>query len=366
VGQSEAEQDAQVRWMTDTTSGLASHDRITRMHYYNVREEPDTASPTCQPKPGFPWDTGLVRACGDKRPAWYTWCVAARRKDAACYDDSPGAASWGTYRVDVFWRGNGDDAAIYGRWWDSSGPWSSVFTLGGSTSSSPAVVAPAAKRLDVYARGSDNAVWHRRYDGTAWSSWSGLGGGTYASPAASARRGTSIVDVFVRGKDNAVHHRYRNGNTWSSGWASIGAPPGGATSAPAAVSNSTGKVEVFVRGGDSAIWRRTWATSWSAWTRIGGVATSAPAVTSRGTNRLDLFFRGSDGQIYHRSHDGAGWSGFSSLGGVTASAPAAVAASANRIDLWIRGTNNALQNKVWQSSTGWSGWSETWFAGPHP
>jgi len=370
AGQTEAEQDAQVKWMTDTASGLASHDRITRMHYYNMRQEPDTASPTCRALAGFPWDSGLVRACGTRRPAWYTWCLAARRKDAACYDDSPGAVSWNPLRVDVFWRGDGDDAAIYGRWWDGTaqpaGPWSTVSTLGGETSSSPAVVAPADRRLDVYARGSDNGVWYRRYDGTAWSGWASLGRTTYASPAASARRGTSIVDVFVRGTDNAIYHRYRNGNTWSSGWASIGAPPGGATSAPAAVSNSAGRIDVFVRGGDSAIWRRTWTTSWSAWTSAGGSATSAPTVTSRGTNTMDLFMRGSDGQIYQRSYSGTVGSRWTALGGVTVSAPAAVAPSLNRIDLWVRGADNALQHKVWQATTGWSGWSATWFAGPRP
>jgi hypothetical protein len=89
--------------MTDTASGLASHDRITRMHYYNVRQEPDTGSPACQAKADFPWDTGLVRACGEKRPAWYTWCLAARRKDTDCYDDSPGVASWSPYGWSATW-----------------------------------------------------------------------------------------------------------------------------------------------------------------------------------------------------------------------------------------------------------------------
>ena len=87
-------------------------------------------------------------------------------------------------------------------------------------------------------------------------------------------------------------------------------------------------------------------------------------MTSRGTNRLDLFVRGTDGQIHHRFNDGAGWSGWGSLGGATISAPAGVAASANRLDVWVRGTNGALQHKVWKSTTGWTGWSESWFAGP--
>src|SRR5829696_2439099 len=39
ASQTEAQQDAQVKWMTDTSAGLASHDGITRLHYYNMREE---------------------------------------------------------------------------------------------------------------------------------------------------------------------------------------------------------------------------------------------------------------------------------------------------------------------------------------
>ena len=369
-GQTEAQQAAQVQWLTDTNTGLASRDQVTRMNYYNMRDEVDPASPTCIARAGFPWDTALVRACGEKRPAWYVWCLAARRRDAACYDDSPGVASWGSTRLDVFWRGNGDDAATYTRSWDGaarpSGPWSSITSHGGATNSSPAAIAPASRRLELYVRGVNNAVYHRRYDGTSWSAWTSLGGLTYASPAASARRGTSIVDVFVRGTDNTIRHRSRNGSTWSSTWASIGAPPGGATSAPATVSNATGRTELFVRGGDGAVWRRTRTTSWGPWTSLGGATSSAPAVTSRGTNRLDLFARGADGQVIHRSTDGGAWSAWKTLGGATLSAPAAVAPSSNRIDLWARDTNNALQHRVWQPSTGWSAWSSSWHPGPRP
>jgi hypothetical protein len=371
VGQTEAEQDAQVRWMTDTTSGLASHDAIARIHYYNMREEPDTASSTCRPLAGFPWDTALVRACGQKRLAWYTWCRASRRGDASCYDDSPAVASWGPYRLDVFFRGDGDDGAIYSRSWDGAarpnGPWSTISSLGGATSSSPAVVAPADKRLEVYARGLDDVVWHRRYDGAVWSPWTSLGGGTYASPAASTRRGTSIVDVFIRGKDNAVYHRYRNGTSWSPGWVSIGAPPGGATSAPATVSTANGKIDVIVRGANSAIWRRTWSgSSWSAWASLGATAVSAPAVATRGPNKLDVFIRGASGLIWQRVFDGAVWSAWTSIGGSTLSAPAAVSPNSKRIDVWARGGDNGVQHTVWRQGTGWSGWSSTWSSGPRP
>ena len=369
AGQTEAEQDAQVRWMTDPVAGLAGHDRVTRIHYYNVRQEPDTAAATCGPKPDFPWDTGLVRACGDKRPAWYTWCLAARQRDAACYDDSPAVASWAPYRLDVLWRGTGNDAELYRRWWDGrvvTPAWSSPAGLGAVTNATPTVAAPASNRLDVFVRGFDNAIRQRRFDGTAWSAWSALGGVTYAAPAASARRGTSIVDVFIRGADNAIRHRYRNGSTWSAAWSSIGAPPGGATSAPASISSATGKVDVFVRGADSAVWRRTLTTTWSPWTSVGGAATSAPSVATRGTNMLDLFVRGADGGVMQRSHDGVRWSAWSALGGATVSSPAAVATGSTRIDLWVRGADNGVLHRVWEAGAGWNDWAAAWQPGPRP
>jgi hypothetical protein len=360
-GQTEAQQDDQVKWIVDTTSGLASHDRVTRLSYYHMRQETDVTAPACQPQPNFPWDTALQTACGKRRPAWYTWCLAARQRDAACYDSSPSAASWGPARLDVLWAGNTDDLGVYRKSWGGTA-WSGTSSLGGTTTSTPVVIAPAANRLEVYARGSDNNVWSRLYNGTTWTDWSKIVGATYASPAASVRSGTSIVDLFVRGSDNALYQNTRDG-TWT-GYRSIGAPPGGATSAPAAISNAPGKVHVFVRGADSAIWQRTWTTSWGPWTYVGGAVTSAPAVASRGTNRLDLFVRGTDGQIYHRFNDGGSWSGWSALGGSTLSSPTAVAPSSKRIDVWARGTDDALQHKVWQQGTGWSAWSATWFAGP--
>ena len=141
-GQTEAQQAAQVQFLADTNTGIASRDQVTRISYYHMRQEPDPFAATCTAKAGFPWDTGLVRVCGEKRPAWYVWCLASRQADGACYDDSPGVASWGSTRIDVFWRGNGDDAATYTRYWDGTvrTTWSSVSSHGGSTSSSPAAV----------------------------------------------------------------------------------------------------------------------------------------------------------------------------------------------------------------------------------
>src|SRR5215217_9700027 len=57
-GQTEAQQDDQVKWIVDTNAGLASHDRIARMSYYHVRQDTDITASTCTAWPN-PWDTAL-------------------------------------------------------------------------------------------------------------------------------------------------------------------------------------------------------------------------------------------------------------------------------------------------------------------
>ena len=55
--------------------------------------------------------------------------------------------------------------------------------------------------------------------------------------------------VFVRGTDNAIWHRRQvtRNSDWS-GWESVGAPPGGATSGPDTALNDPGDLVVFSRG----------------------------------------------------------------------------------------------------------------------
>ena len=60
--------------------------------------------------------------------------------------------------------------------------------------------------------------------------------------------------VFVQGTDNAIYHHWqvsRNGN-WS-GWESVGAPPGRATSGPDVALNANGGLVLFTKGGDNAV-----------------------------------------------------------------------------------------------------------------
>ena len=259
AGQTEAEQDSQVRWMTDTTSGLASHDRITRMHYYHMREEPDTASPTCQTKPGFPWDTGLVRACGDQRAGVVHLvpgdtaerCRAAtttrrrRPRGRAPGSTSSGAATGTTPRSTA---GPGTRIDLV----DARSGWAASRRRPGRGRPGAGAARPVRPAAATTPSGCAAST------GRSGRVWTWLGSHDLREPGGVARQGTSTVDVFVRGPhESRCYHRSRNGSTWSAG---LGLDRGAAgrrdLGARRGLERGPGGSSVFVRGGDAAIWRR--------------------------------------------------------------------------------------------------------------
>jgi hypothetical protein len=58
------------------------------------------------------------------------------------------AVSWGTGRIDLFWRG--EDRALWHRVWDGA-RWSASESLGGVLASGPAATAWATDALEVFA-----------------------------------------------------------------------------------------------------------------------------------------------------------------------------------------------------------------------
>jgi hypothetical protein len=66
---------------------------------------------------------------------------------------APAVASWGSNRLDVFYRGN--DNQLYSRAWDGV-RWIDHYCLGGTLTSEPTVVSWGPNRLDVFYRGLEN------------------------------------------------------------------------------------------------------------------------------------------------------------------------------------------------------------------
>lgn len=69
-----AGQAARVKWIADV---LASHPRVARVAYYNMRGG------------GPEWDTGLLDADFSRRSAWYAWCAATHGDDPRHPDCAP-------------------------------------------------------------------------------------------------------------------------------------------------------------------------------------------------------------------------------------------------------------------------------------
>jgi hypothetical protein len=68
-------QNSKVLWLIDT---LAHHPRVERLFYYHAR---DSGQPD--------WDSALLRKDGSRRPAWYSWCVAAHAGNFTDRDCTP-------------------------------------------------------------------------------------------------------------------------------------------------------------------------------------------------------------------------------------------------------------------------------------
>jgi hypothetical protein len=135
----------------------------------------------------------------------------------------PAAVSWGPNRIDVFAASPGPPPCggcappneLIHAWWDGAG-WRGWDSMGGALSSSPGVASWGENRLDVFVRGTDNALYQRFFvggpGGSGWSDWVYHGGDLHSTPDA-VSWGPGRVDVFFRGVDGGLWQRY-----FESGW----------------------------------------------------------------------------------------------------------------------------------------------------
>ena len=75
---------------------------------------------------------------------------------------SPAACSWGSNRIDTFYRG--ENINLLHKSWDGQS-WSTEEDLGGSRIlySNPAACSWGSNRIDVFYRGQNDHLWHRAY-----------------------------------------------------------------------------------------------------------------------------------------------------------------------------------------------------------
>lgn len=218
------------------------------------------------------------------------------------------AATYAGKRLYVVHRGPTNNAYYKVR---VNGTWSTSWVnIGGTLSSSPAVVGWPDGRLDVFARGSADELRIKRYTpGVGWSSWLSLGGELATAPTAS-RTGTERLHVCASAAvDRAVWCRVRNGSSWSA-WNRLG---GTTYSVPAITTEpTTGTIRLFIRNAaDHALYMRTCrAGVWSDWIRLGGVLVDGPGAAAKAAGTVDVVIRAGNGNVYAKQLRNGTWTTF--------------------------------------------------------
>jgi len=306
----------------------------------------------------------LAPACGFGGAAQHNSAAALRSAGGAATVTAvapaaltgPAAGSWGSGRLDLFYRNARNGQLAHQRYVPGTlATWTAAESLGGALTSQPAVTSWAAGRYDVFARGTDNAIWHKTFSGGKWSAWQSLGQ-VATSPPAAAAWGTGRLDVFVRGTNNQLYTRHYTTSTGWSGWSSLG---GILTSGPAVASWGAGRLDVFVRGADKAVWHKWFSGGkWSGWQSLGGVIVGEPGAASTGTGKVDLFARGTSNALLNRNYNvtKTGWSAWASLGGALASSPSATVPAAGIVTVFARNANGGYYYLQRSAAQAWSGW----------
>ena len=125
----------------------------------------------------------------------------------------------------------GNDGAIWDRAWTEGLGWTDWISLGGITTSAPALTSTqSGNDLYLFARGTDDAIWMRKLPAVgSWTPWESLGGKWVSDPAATSMESHG-VSVFASGLDNKIQERRFLYGGWTN-WMRIDddCPPGGCT-----------------------------------------------------------------------------------------------------------------------------------------
>jgi hypothetical protein len=255
------------------------------------------------------------------------------------------AASWATNRIDVFVTAQ--DFRVHHLWWNGH-RWEGTEPLWVRGGNSPAAVAPAQERLELYAVAGPEGDPQKpdyplRY--ASWSpdskwdpyEWRSLGGGPFWYGVGASSWAEDRRDIFAIGMyDHEVHHRWFSGQ-WSNRWESLGGTASPLTGqGPVAVSWAADRIDLFVAGRFGQIEHAWWnGREWHGWEHPHFLvaANAGLAACSYAPNRLDVF--GSDlNTVRHIWWDGHAWRGPETVGQVGFTSLAAVSWGPDRIDLF--------------------------------
>lgn len=252
-----------------------------------------------------------------------------------------GVASWGTGRLDLFYRGAGNALMhdYYG-----GGAWGGTDNLGGSLGSDPDAVSWGSGRIDMVYTGTDHVVYHMWYGGAFGGPQAIPGGAVGDSAPAIAAWAPGRLDAFVKAANGNLLHAYNANGVWSS-WENLG---GSYVSGPAATAWGSGRLDVVIRNTSGTLTHVYYAGGWGA-DDLGsppGGMTYDPAIATYGVNDLNITVAAPDGSVRQKLFTaGNGWGGWGNAGGYTRSSPAAVSWGFNRTDVfWVDGPGHVLHS----------------------
>jgi hypothetical protein len=225
------------------------------------------------------------------------------------------------------WKGEpGDERIFYSRW-NGSGNWAASATVGGKTSTGPAL---GSFNGSLYAawkgEWDDPRLYFAPYDGTNWknqiqipNAYSDVG------PALCGFGGTQLIAAW-KSIDQSLYFASYDGSHWTVP-STIGAFS--STVGPS-LATYGGKLYAVWKGGgsDDRLWYATYdGAKWSGQNAIPGVASSVGASLAGVGNKLYAAWKGegSDERLWYATYDGTKWSDQSQISGANSSVGAAIA-----------------------------------------
>jgi len=220
---------------------------------------------------------------------------------------SPAAVSRSPGFINAYVRGT--DGAVWQKaYYD--GWWHNWYYVGGQVAPNTGPAASGwAGREDVFIQGTNGALYQRTWiqPSPTFSNWVTLGGTITSSPAV-VSRSPGIINAYGRGTNGALYTRHYSGGVWG-GWTTLGGQIPAGTS-PAACSWGASREDLFVQGTNGALYQNTWTGTWSGWTSLGGQLSASPTAatfTWAGTINMPVFVRGTNGFIYYKEFYGGSW-----------------------------------------------------------
>ena len=179
------------------------------------------------------------------------------------FSSSPAIAAPFSNRVEVYARGMNN--ALWFRYYDGDWhPWASLGKPPGLELTSDPAAASQFGWMTALVRCSDGAVWQKEWADNRWQAWRSLGGISTTAPAV-ASPFPGRAEAYHRGTTGEIYISIFENGRWG-GWVSLGAPPIGlAEDLPAAISHR-GVLDIYARTNSNSVWHRRWSNgTWVPW-----------------------------------------------------------------------------------------------------